>query len=285
MIKFYDMTKNVLVTPFLKWVGGKRQLINEIKDLLPKQITRYRYFEPFIGGGAVFFSLQPKHAVINDFNIELVNTYRVIRDNPDELIEELSRHKNDSEYFYYLRNLDRDIESFKKLSDIQRASRIIYLNKTCYNGLYRVNNAGEFNVPYGGYKNPNIVNAPVIKAVSKFLNKEDIQILNGDYEAALTTVDTKSFVYLDPPYHPIAQSSNFTGYIQGGWNAEEQIRLRDICNKLTQNGIKFLLSNSDCPFIREIYIDYNIKTVQAIRAINSNATKRGAVNEVLIKNY
>ena len=151
--------------------------------------------------------------------------------------------------------------------------------------MYRVNNAGEFNVPYGGYKNPNIVNAPVIKAVSKFLNKEDIQILNGDYEAALTTVDTKSFVYLDPPYHPIAQSSNFTGYIQGGWNAEEQIRLRDICNKLTQNGIKFLLSNSDCPFIREIYIDYNIKTVQAIRAINSNATKRGAVNEVLIKNY
>ena len=279
------MPKNALVTPFLKWVGGKRQLLSEIREQFPTQISRYRYFEPFIGGGAVFFALQPRHAVINDYNSELINAFRVIKDNPEALIEDLCRHVNNSEYFYQLRNIDRDAETFGRLSDIQRASRIIYLNKTCYNGLYRVNNAGEFNVPYGGYRNPNIVNAPVIRAISKYLNKEDILILNGDYTEALATIDRRSFVYFDPPYHPISQGSSFTGYIQGGWNEEEQIRLRDVCNDLTQRRIKFLLSNSDCPFIREIYAGYEIITVQAIRAINSDATKRGAVNEVLIKNY
>lgn len=279
------MPKNPLVAPFLKWVGGKRQLLTEIREQLPKQISRYRYFEPFIGGGAVFFSLQPKHAIINDYNAELINAYRVIKEKPDALLEDLCKHVNTPEYYYKLRNIDRSIKSFRRLSDIQRASRIIYLNKTCYNGLYRVNNAGEFNVPYGGYKNPNIINEPVIKAISKYLNKEDIQILNVDYAEALAEADKKSFVYLDPPYHPISQGSNFTGYIQGGWNEEEQIRLRDVCNGLTQRGIKFLLSNSDCPFIRDIYNGYTIITVQAIRAINSDATKRGAVNEVLIKNY
>lgn len=279
------MPKNILVTPFLKWVGGKRQLLTEIQEQLPRQISRYRYIEPFIGGGAVFFSLQPKHAIINDYNTELINAYRVIRENPEALIEDLTHHENTSEYYYNLRNLDRDAEAFEGLTEIQRASRVIYLNKTCYNGLYRVNNAGEFNVPYGGYKNPNIVNAPVIRAISRYLNKEDIRILNGDYTEALAEADRRSFVYFDPPYHPISQGSSFTGYIQGGWNEEEQIRLRDVCNELTQARIKFLLSNSDCPFIRQIYDGYEIITVQAIRAINSDATKRGAVNEVLIKNY
>ncbi len=279
------MPKNILVTPFLKWVGGKRQLLTEIQEQLPRQISRYRYIEPFIGGGAVFFSLQPKHAIINDYNTELINAYRVIRENPEALIEDLTHHENTSEYYYNLRNLDRDAEAFEGLTEIQRASRVIYLNKTCYNGLYRVNNAGEFNVPYGGYKNPNIVNDPVIRAISRYLNKEDIRILNGDYTEALAEADRRSFVYFDPPYHPISQGSSFTGYIQGGWNEEEQIRLRDVCNELTQARIKFLLSNSDCPFIRQIYDGYEIITVQAIRAINSDATKRGAVNEVLIKNY
>lgn len=279
------MPKNVLVTPFLKWVGGKRQLLPEIREQLPRQISRLRYFEPFVGGGAVFFSLQPRHSVINDYNEELINAYRVIRDYPEELIADLGRHVNTPEYFYQLRNLDREPNAFRQLSAIQRASRIIYLNKTCYNGLYRVNNAGEFNVPFGSYRNPNIINAPVIRAVSKYLNREDIQILNGDYEQALNDVDRRAFVYLDPPYHPISQGSNFTGYIQGGWDEEEQIRLRDVCNVLTENHVRFLLSNSDCPFIRNIYNGYEILTVQAKRAINSDGTGRGAINEVLIKNY
>lgn len=279
------MSKNALVSPFLKWVGGKRQLIPEIREQLPKQISRLRYFEPFIGGGALFFSLQPKHAVINDYNEELINTYRVIRDYPEELIASLGEHVNTSNYFYQLRNLDREPDTFRQLTAVQRASRIIYLNKTCYNGLYRVNNAGEFNVPFGSYRNPNIVNAPVIRAVSRYLIREDIKILNGDYVHALEDVDRRAFVYFDPPYHPISQGSSFTGYIQGGWNEEEQIRLRDVCNQLTENHIRFLLSNSDCPFIRDIYNGYEIHTVQAIRAINSDGAKRGVVNEVLIKNY
>ena len=279
------MSKNLLVSPFLKWVGGKRQLLTEIQEAFPSSISRLRYYEPFIGGGAVLFRLQPKHAVINDFNQELINTYLVVKNNPEELIEDLQRHINDANYYYDLRNIDRETEVFSQLSDIQRASRIIYLNKTCYNGLYRVNNAGEFNVPFGGYKNPNIVNAPVIRAVSRYLNKADIQIMSGDFALALQTADRHSFVYLDPPYHPISPSSNFTGYIQGGWDSDEQIRLRDTCNELNNRGVRFLLSNSDCQFVREIYADYNISTVQAIRAINSDGKGRGAVNEVLIKNY
>ena len=169
------MAKNKLVVPFLKWVGGKRQLISEIKELLPKRRRNLTYYEPFIGGGALLFDLQPKRAIINDYNEELINVYRIIRDYPYELIEDLKRHENTAEYFYKLRAIDRS-PAFSNLTNIQRASRIIYLNKTCYNGLYRVNNAGEFNSPFGKYKNPNIVNAPVIKAVSKYLKTNDIQI-------------------------------------------------------------------------------------------------------------
>ena len=278
------MAKNKLVLPFLKWVCGKRQLIPEIKKLLPKRLVSRPYYEPFIGGGALFFDLQPKYAVINDYNEELINVYKVIKDNPDELIEDLKKHENTSAYFYELRAVDRT-PAFKNLTNVQRASRIIYLNKTCYNGLYRVNNAGEFNSPFGKYKNPNIVNAPVIKAVSKFLNTSNIQILNGDYEECLNSIPVNSFVYLDPPYHPISESSNFTGYIQGGWTEEDQIRLRDVCNSLNERGIKFLLSNSSVDFIKEIYSEYYIHIVKATRAINSDSTKRGQIDELLIRNY
>ncbi len=279
------MAKSKIVSPFLKWAGGKRQLLTEIKEQLPKTISRYRYCEPFIGGGAVFFSLQPKHAVINDYNAELINTYRVIKDAPDELIDDLKRHINDADYFYTLRNIDRDSKAFNRLTDVQRASRIIYLNKTCYNGLYRVNKSGEYNAPFGKYKNPNIVNEVLIRAISRYLKQNDIQILNGDFENVLALADRRTFVYLDPPYHPISENTNFTGYVEGGWKAEEQIRLRDACNQLTANHTKFLLSNSDCPFIRELYKDYEIITVKATRAINSNAEGRGQINELLIKNY
>lgn len=278
------MAKNKLIVPFLKWVGGKRQLIPEIKKMLPKGIANRPYYEPFIGGGALLFDLQPKQAVINDYNEELINVYCVIRDNPNELIEDLKKHKNTAEYFYEIRSLDRQ-PLFNNLTKVERASRIIYLNKTCYNGLYRVNNAGEFNSPFGKYKNPNIINEPVIKAVSKYLNLNKIQISNSDYEVILRDIPANSFVYLDPPYHPVSETSNFTGYIQGGWNESEQLRLRDVCNKLNANGVKFLLSNSASDFIKEIYSAYNIKTVQANRAVNSISSKRGQVDEFLICNY
>jgi len=159
------------------------------------------------------------------------------------------------------------------------------LNKTCYNGLYRVNNAGEFNSPFGRYKNPNIVNEPTLKAVSRFLNKNAIVINSGDYADSLNEADERSFVYLDPPYHPISESSSFTGYVQGGWNMYDQIRLREICDQLNERGVRFLLSNSSAQLIREQYASYNITTVKANRAINSNGFDRGEVAEVLIRNH
>lgn len=275
---------NKLVTPFLKWVGGKRQLMPTIVTHLPKNINELTYVEPFIGGGAVLFHLQPKNAIINDFNEELINVYEVIKNNLDELIEDLKKHKNEHDYFYEIRSLDRN-DNFKNLSKVERASRVIYLNKTCYNGLYRVNNAGEFNSPFGRYKNPNIVNEPTLKAVSKYLNSNNIMIKNGDYNDVLKTLDKNSFVYLDPPYHPISESSNFTGYIQGGWDAFDQIRLREVCDELNAKGIKFLLSNSSAQLIKDQYTKYKIENVKANRTINSNGANRGEIDEILIKNY
>jgi DNA adenine methylase len=278
------MVKSKLIIPFVKWVGGKRQLMESILKLLPKNIKNYTYVEPFIGGGAVLFHIQPKNAIINDFNSELINVYNVIKDNLEDLILDLKKHKNESEYFYSIRKLDRS-ENFEKIDRIQRASRLIYLNKTCYNGLYRVNNAGEFNSPFGRYKNPNIVNEPVLRAVSLYLNANNIQVLNADYEDILKSLNRNSFVYLDPPYHPVSESSNFTGYIQGGWNMYDQIRLREACDDLTKRGIKFLLSNSASSFIKDQYKVYNVNVVKASRTINANAEKRGEIDEVLIRNY
>ena len=278
------MATNKLVVPFLKWVGGKRQIMPSIVSLLPKNIKGYTYVEPFVGGGAVLFNLQPKTAIINDFNAELINVYEVIKNNLEELMLYLEKHKNESNYFYEIRGVDRTSE-FKKLTNVQRASRIIYLNKTCFNGLYRVNNAGEFNAPFGRYKNPNIVNEPTLKAVSKYLNTNNIQLTSEDYEDILKRIPVNSFVYLDPPYHPISESSNFTGYVQGGWDMFDQLRLREACDELTKRNIKFLLSNSSASFIKDQYKDYNIQIVKANRAINSNGAERGEVDELLIRNY
>jgi DNA adenine methylase len=275
---------NKLVAPFLKWVGGKRQLMPRIIEHLPKNIKEYKYIEPFIGGGAVLFDLQPKNAIINDFNEELINVYNVIKNNHDELIADLKKHKNEAEYFYEIRGLDRKGE-FQELTEIQRASRIIFLNKTCFNGLYRVNNAGEFNSPFGRYKNPNIVNEPTLKAVNKFLNNNNIEIKSGDYSEVLKRTDKKCFVYLDPPYYPISESSSFTGYVQGGWNVFDQIDLKTACDELNKKGVKFLLSNSSAEFIKDLYKDYKTTIVRANRAINSNGADRGEVEEVLISNY
>lgn len=276
------MAKNKLVSPFLKWVGGKRQIMPAIEQHLPKGIKSY--IEPFIGGGAVFFHLQPKNAIINDFNAELINVYHVIKNDIENLILDLGKHKNEPQYFYRIRALDRTKE-FMNLSSVERASRIIYLNKTCYNGLYRVNNSGEFNSPFGKYKNPNIVNDPTLRAVNLYLNSNNVRIENTDYETILKKADKNSFVYLDPPYHPVSESSNFTGYIQGGWDESDQIRLKEACDLLNQKKIKFLQSNSCTDFIKELYADYHIHIIKANRAINSDGEKRGEVEELLIKNY
>ena len=278
------MAKNKLVSPFVKWVGGKRQLLKEIELELPKGLSRLKFHEPFVGGGAVFFHLQPRSGCINDANPELINAYEVIRDDVYSLIKSLKQHKNEADYFYKIRALDRE-HDFKKLSKIERASRLIYLNKTCFNGLYRVNSAGEFNSPFGRYDNPNIINEPVLLAISNYLKESNIKITNLDYEESLNQIGQNSFVYFDPPYHPLSESSNFTGYIAGGWSTQEQERLKLLCDTLTNNGVKFLLSNSSTPFIHELYKSYQLKVVKASRAINSISSKRGNVDEVLIKNY
>jgi DNA adenine methylase len=275
---------NKLVSPFLKWVGGKRQIMSSIVSLLPENIRSFRYVEPFIGGGAVLFHLQPEKAIINDFNAELVNVYKIIKNRLEELITDLNKHKNDAAYFYELRALDRKPE-FKKLSAVQRASRVIYLNKTCFNGLYRVNSSGEFNAPFGRYRNPNIVNEPTLKAVNKYLNANDIQIFNKDYQAILSTLDKRSFVYIDPPYHPISENPNFTGYIQGGWDSNDQLRLKQTCDELTKKGIKFLQSNSSSSLIKHLYGEYQIIAVKANRVVNADKSGRGEIEELLIKNY
>lgn len=277
------MKKNKLVAPVLKWVGGKRQLLDTLSPLLPKTIKTY--CEPFIGGGAMLFHLQPNVAYINDVNTELICVYRVIKDNVDELIKELEKFENTSEQFYAVRDWDRDKVQYDSLTDIQKAARVLYLNKTCFNGLYRVNNAGEFNTPFGNYRNPNIVNAPVLKAVSAYFNSADIHMTTKDYAEVLKDIPKGTFVYLDPPYDPVSDTSSFTGYAKGGFSREDQVRLKECCDELNARGIKFMLSNSATDFIKELYSDYNITIVEAKRSVNSVASKRGNVNEVVVRNY
>ncbi|MCB0192654.1 MAG: DNA adenine methylase [Anaerolineae bacterium] len=274
--------KNKLVQPLLKWAGGKRQLLKEIKKCFPKKYSTYH--EPFLGGGAVLFDIQPKKAFVNDVNSDVINVYRVIKEDVNELIEDLKTHKNESDYYYKIRELDRTSE-FEDLSPLKKASRIIYLNKTCYNGLFRVNSQNQFNVPFGKYKNPNIVNEFVLRAVSQYLNTNNITIWNKDFEEALQNVHKDDFVYIDPPYDPVSDSSSFTGYTLYGFDKNEQIRLKNVCDELNRIGCKFLLSNSATSFIRELYKDYQITIVGASRAINSVPSGRGKIEEVLVRNY
>lgn len=277
------MKYNKLASPILKWVGGKRQLLPKIREYLPKKITTY--YEPFVGGGAVLLDIQPQKAIVNDVNSELINLYQVVKDDVEALIKDLAKHKNESDYFYKVRAWDRNPEIYKNLSNVERASRIHYLNKTCYNGLFRVNQAGQFNSPFGSYKNPNIENSITLRAVSKYFNEANIEFRNTDFEEALKGIRKGAFVYFDPPYDPISDSSNFTGYAIGGFDRTEQIRLKLLCDKLDQRGVKFLLSNASTGFIRDLYKDYNIEIIQAKRAINSNGDARGEVDEVLVRNY
>lgn len=266
--------------PIIKWAGGKRQLMFELLKNMPKSYNRY--FEPFIGGGALFFELQPENAYISDVNEELTNLYSVIKNNPNELIEDLKKHEVSKDYFLQIRSIDRD-HKYLKLSDIQRASRFIYLNRTCFNGLYRVNSQGQFNVPFGHYKNPRIVDEHNLLNCSKLLQKTEIK--NTDFSEILNHVKKGDFVYFDPPYVPLNETSSFTSYTKDGFDVDMQFKLRDVCDELDSMGVKFLLSNSDTPLVNELYENYNIKKVFASRAINANANGRGKITEVLVRNY
>ncbi len=273
-----------MLKPILKWVGGKRQLLSEIVPLIERMIPRgATYVEPFAGGGAVLFSLRPTKAIINDLNSELINVYRTVRDDPDGLIERLIEHRQNhcEEYFYRIRALDRS-EEYSSMSAVERAARTIYLNRTCYNGLYRVNAAGQFNAPFGRYKNPSIVDEPRLRAVGEYLRSSDVVICNEDYRALIDRLDGNFFVYFDPPYYPLTATASFTSYTDGGFDCERQVELRDVCRRLRAENIFFIESNSDCDAIRNLYEGFEIKTVRATRAINSVGARRGAIDEVLI---
>lgn len=270
------------LAPFVKWVGGKRQLLKYIKPILPESINTY--YEPFIGGGALLFDHRPSVAVINDYNKELINTYNVIRGDVEALIADLKTHVYDKDYFYEIRSLDRNSD-YSSMSDLKRASRLLYLNKSCFNGLYRVNSKGEFNSPFGSYTNPNIVNEDTLLAVSRYLNNNNVTTRTGDFQEAVFDAQDGDFVYFDPPYDPVSKSANFTAYSKLGFSREDQERLRDLCIELTDRGVKFLLSNASTDFINELYSGFTILEVGANRAINSNGAKRKKVQEVLVRNY
>lgn len=266
--------------PIVKWVGGKRQLMFELLKNMPQIYNRY--FEPFIGGGALFFELQPEQAYISDMNEELINLYQVVRDNVDELITDLKKHDISKEYFMEIRNIDRT-EDYENWSSIQKASRFIYLNRTCFNGMYRVNSKGEFNVPFGHYKNPRIVDKNNLTNCSNLLQRTEIR--HADFSEILTKVQEGDFVYFDPPYVPLSETSSFTSYTKDGFDIDMQFKLRDVCDELDSIGVKFLLSNSDTKLVNELYENYNIKKVFASRQINANADGRGKITEVLVRNY
>lgn len=272
--------------PVIKWAGGKRQLLPEIRARVPREYGVYH--EPFLGGGAVLLDLQPAVAKANDVNEGIINLLRVVRDDVDGLIAVLEGHaqRNSAEYFYEVRAWDRQRESFAGLSDVERAARMLYLNKTCFNGLHRVNSRGEFNVPFGRYKNPNIVNEKGLRAVHGYLAAHDVELTVGGFAEACGRADKGDFVYLDPPYDVVSQTSNFTGYAQGGFGRAEQEALHETCRALDARGVKFLLSNSATPFILGLYEgEFEVDIVHASRAINSRADKRGPVEEVLVRNY
>ena len=266
--------------PIVKWVGGKRQLMFELLKNMPKSYNRY--FEPFIGGGALFFELQPQNGYISDMNKELINLYTVVRDDVYALIDDLNKHEVSKEYFLKIRNLDRS-EKYNSLSDVKKASRFIYLNRTCFNGMYRVNSQGQFNVPFGNYKNPRIIDTENLINCSKLL--KNTEICCADFSEILNKAQKGDFVYFDPPYVPLNETSSFTSYTKDGFDLDMQFKLRDICDELDSMGVMFMLSNSDTKLVNELYSNYEIKKVFASRAINANPNGRGKITEVLVRNY
>jgi len=263
--------------PFLKWAGGKAKLIPQYTPFFPVRFSTY--YEPFLGGGAIFFHLQPQRAVLMDINPELVNVYECVREQVEELIELLRRHRDrhSPDYYYSMR-------AHSPSSNVERAARLIYLNKTCFNGLYRENAQGQFNVPLGRYKNPGIFDPDLLRSAAVSLQFAFITV--APFEAILDHASGgQDFVYFDPPYHPISPTSSFTAYSRYAFSAADQIRLRDTFVELAQRGVKVMLSNSDCPLIRELYQGFPIHSMIAARAINSKADKRGKIAEVLITSY
>lgn len=274
--------------PFVKWVGGKRQLLKQFQDmkLYPPEAfdpKNNSYFEPFVGGGAVFFDLLPERAFLSDMNFDLVTTYNVIKNDVESLIVSLKNHIYSKEYFLNVRS-----QKVSDLSTLEIASRFIYLNRTCFNGMYRVNSKGEFNVPFGKYDNPLICDEVNLRKVSKALQTIDIK--HHDYKEAVKEAKKGDFVYFDPPYHPMSVTASFTSYTKESFGEKEQVELRDIFLELHKKGCFVMLSNSNADFINKIYSELEsegvkVHKVEAGRAINSNAKGRGKVKEVLVTNY
>jgi len=270
-----------MARPVLKWVGGKRRLIGDILRLLPGDYQTRAYHEPFFGGGAVFFHLEPKGGSINDVNQRLMNFYKVLRDSPVELIEEAGNYVYEKEEYYRLRTRFNE----EILSDVEDAAILLYLNKTGYNGLYRVNSKGEFNVPFGRYKKPRIVDETRINEASGLL--KNIDIFSERFYNVLRHAEIGDIVYFDPPYLPVSETSDFTSYSKTGFGYDDHVLLRDTCLDLDKKGIMFVQSNSFVEPIIELYEDipsFRIEIVQMNRPINSKASKRGGVNEVLVTN-
>jgi len=275
------MTRQTLnARPFLKWAGGKRQLLEHIRPLIPASYDRL--IEPFMGGAAVFFDQQPETGWLNDINAELVNCYQIVRDEVEALIEDLGRHHYERGYFEEIRALDRQPGGLSSLSALTRASRFIYLNKSSFNGLYRVNSKGFYNVPFGRFKNPSIVNAVLLRACSAAL--QGCRVSNLDWQEVLQAAVPGDFVYLDPPYLPLSPTSNFTHYADNGFGLADQQQLAGAVADLARRGIGFVASNSWHPDILKLYQDFTITQVSASRAINARASGRKPIAEALITN-
>lgn len=275
-----EQAERVACKPFLKWAGGKTNLLAQLLPRIPFKFSRY--YEPFLGGGALLFRLQPRVAIAFDSNPELINVFRVVKESVEELIAELRPYVYEREYFYRVRNIDRTDE-FSSLSRVQRAARFIYLNRTCFNGLYRVNSKGKFNVPFGKYQNPLILDEANLRACSRALRP--VVLRNTAFAEVLSDVLPDDFVYFDPPYFPISTTSSFAQYTGDGFDAQMHTHLVSVCKELDQRGVRFMVSNSDCPFIRTLYLGFRVEEVDAPRAINSKGEKRGVVTELVIRNY
>lgn len=274
------------LTPIVKWAGGKRQILNEIKALIPECFNSY--YEPFIGGGALLFDIEPNTAVINDVNQELLSVYKCLQDNElySLMLTELDNHElnHNEEYYYEIRQLDRS-PRFELEPIWKRAARTIYLNKACFNGLYRVNASGYFNVPSAKKKKVKTYDKENIEGIHNYFINNNITILSGDFVEACRTAKEGDFVYFDPPYDCFDEKDSFTAYTKSDFTKEDQKRLCECFKDLTKRGVKCLLSNHNTNFINELYKDYNIKVIQARRNINSKGDSRGPVEEVLISNY
>ena len=274
---------NEKAKPFIQWVGGKREMIPQYQEFIPKKFKNY--YEPFLGGGAMFFYLQPEKAILADNNKELVKAYEGVRDNPEEVIKLLKelRSKHSKELFMKIRNIDREINIFANLNSAEIAARMIYLNQTCFNGLYRVNQQSQFNVPIGSSLNRLICDEHTIRSVSKIL--KNITIQETDFENSVKNAKSGDFIYLDPPYYPISVNSDFTRYTKEKFYQEDQVRLKEEIDRLSKIGCKIMLSNSDCDFIKNLYKEYKIRKVYSGRTLNCKKDQRGKVSELMITNY